>query len=55
MKRCTACGRPIDVRIHPYANVYPVVQSNPEAYRMESYHLQCLVQKIRKETMEAMA
>ena len=55
MKRCLKCRKPIDVKEHPYANIYPRAQSNIELNQMESYHLQCLVQKIREEDREIIA
>ncbi len=51
MKKCYACGRQIDVTAHPYANIYRHSQTG----NMVSYHLDCLVNSIKRETQEVPA
>ncbi|MGP6207916.1 hypothetical protein ACNF42_07825 [Cuniculiplasma sp. SKW3] len=56
MKKCSRCQKIIDVGVHPYANVYPVArQADPLNNKMRTYHLQCLVEKIREEDREVTA
>jgi len=50
MKKCKSCGKHMDIRVHPYANVYQHAASG----EMEAYHLECLVQKIKSEPQEAL-
>lgn len=48
MKKCSSCGERIDIMTQPYANAYPHAMGK----EMETYHLECLVHKIRIESIE---
>ena len=42
MKKCKSCGKEIIVRLGNYVNYYvPADLTNPNANKMESYHLAC--------------